>query len=248
MRINTILTPLMVEELYFANRMAVVIDVLRATSTITTAIMHGAKEVVPVGSLDFSKIASASSFGGRTMRGGEKNSKKIEGFDLGNSPLEYQQSVVEGKSIVFFTTNGSKAIVKTKYGSGTFICSFLNAEAVAKQLAGMGREFDILCSGLNGDFSLEDTVCAGMLLSEILKINSDFQLSDASTVAIDLYERYGEDIRGLYALSEHGRILEAGGFIDDLDYCAQKNITDVIPVFESSAIKLFNPSIHLQSN
>jgi 2-phosphosulfolactate phosphatase len=238
----------MVEELYFANRLAVTIDVLRATSTIVTAIMHGAKEVVPVGSLDFSKIASASSFGGRTMRGGEKNSKKIEGFDLGNSPLEYQQNIVEGKSIVFFTTNGSKAIVKTKYGSGTFICSFLNIKAVATQLAGMGREFDIVCSGMHGDFSLEDTVCAGMLLTEILKINKDFVLSDASTVAIDLFEKYGNDIRALYALSEHGRILETQGFSEDLDYCAQKDITDVIPIFESSAIKLFDPLKHLQSN
>lgn len=248
MRINTILTPLMVEELYFAGRISVVIDVLRATSTIVTAIQNGAKEVVPVGSLDFSKIASASSFGGRTMRGGEKNSKKIDGFDLGNSPLEYTQEVVSGKSIVFFTTNGSKAIVKTKYGTGSFICSFLNASKVASHVAAKGIDFDIICSGRNGDFSLEDTVCAGMLIDEVLKIKGDVELSDASKVALDLFMKYGDDLPGLFAISEHGKVLAAEGFTADLEYCAQKNLTDVVPIFESTSIKLFDPSHHLTNN
>ncbi len=245
MRINTILTPLMVEELYFAGRISVVIDVLRATSTIVTAIKNGAKEIVPVGSLDFSKIASASSFGGRTMRGGEKNSKKIEGFDLGNSPLEYSAEVVAGKSIVFFTTNGSKAIVKTKYGTGSFICSFLNVSKVAEHVAGLGKDIDVICSGRNGDFSLEDTVCAGMLIDEVLKLGGDLELSDASKVALDLYNKYGDDLAGLFAISEHGNVLKTEGFSADLEYCAQKNLTDVVPVFESTAIKLFDPSHHL---
>ncbi len=248
MRINTILTPLMVEELYFAGRIAVVIDVLRATTTITTAIMNGAKEIVPVGSLDFSKIASASSFGGRTMRGGEKNSKKIEGFDLGNSPFEYVETVVKGKSIVFFTTNGSKAIVKTKYGSGTLICSFLNVSKVAEVLVNLGKEYDIVCSGRHGDFSLEDTVCAGMLISELLKLKNDLTLSDASKVALNLYEKYGSDLRSLFGVSEHGKILETEGFIEDLEYCAQTNITDIVPVFENSSIKLYDPAHHLTNN
>jgi 2-phosphosulfolactate phosphatase len=238
----------MVEELYFANRTSVVIDVLRATSTIVTAIMNGAKEIVPVGSLDFSKIASASSFGGRTMRGGEKNSKKIEGFDLGNSPDEYKKSVIEAKSIVFFTTNGSKAIVKTKYGSETYICSFLNATRVAEHIASLNREFEIVCSGRHGDFSLEDTVCAGMLISEVLKINSDITISDSSIVALTLYEKYGDDIRGLFDISEHGKLLKADGFDFDLEYCAQKNITDVIPIYSNSIIKLYNPSHHSTGN
>lgn len=248
MRINTILTPLMVEELYFAGRISVVIDVLRATSTIVTAIKNGAKEVVPVGSLDFSKIASASSFGGRTMRGGEKNSRKIEGFDLGNSPLEYTSEIVSGKSIVFFTTNGSKAIVKTKYGTGSFICSFLNASKVAELTHARGKDFDIVCSGRNGDFSLEDTVCAGMLIDEVMKLGGEIELSDASTVALELFRKYGDDLAGLFAVSEHGRVLASEGFTADLEYCAQKNITDVVPVFESTSIKLFDPAHHLTNN
>ncbi|OQY72925.1 MAG: hypothetical protein B6D45_08635 [Ignavibacteriales bacterium UTCHB3] len=203
--------------------------------------MNGAKEIVPVGSLDFSKIASASSFGGRTMRGGEKNTKKIEGFDLGNSPAEYSEEKVSGKSIVFFTTNGSKAIVKSKYSTNSYICSFLNIAGVAKNAVKKEGSLEIVCSGRNGDFSLEDTVCAGMLIKEIMKIEPEVELSDASLVALDLAEKYGDKLLDMFKISEHGKILLAAGFEDDLKYCAQLNITDVVPVFSNNTIKFLTP-------
>jgi len=102
MKINTLLTPLSVDDLFFTKKNVVVIDVLRASTTIVTALSNGAKEIIPVGSVEFAMKISGDSFKGHTLLGGERNTKKIEGFALGNSPLEYVKDIVNGKSIGLF--------------------------------------------------------------------------------------------------------------------------------------------------
>src|SRR4030065_1751418 len=134
MKINVLFSPLGADELSFTGRTTVVIDVLRASSTIVAALSNGAREVVPVATVEFAVKVSGGMFGGQTLLGGERNTKKIEGFALGNSPFEYSKEIVEGKSIVFYTTNGTKSIVKAKYSENLYICSFLNISAVAKHL------------------------------------------------------------------------------------------------------------------
>ncbi|MCA2005280.1 MAG: 2-phosphosulfolactate phosphatase, partial [Ignavibacterium sp.] len=101
MKVNVLFSPIAADELYFTGKTSVVIDVLRASSTIITALANGAKEIVPVGTIEFAVKVSGGMFGGQTLLGGERNTKKIEGFALGNSPLEYEEKVVNGKSIVF---------------------------------------------------------------------------------------------------------------------------------------------------
>ena len=91
-------------------------------------------------------------FGGQTLIGGERNTKKIDGFALGNSPLEYTEDIVAGKSIIFFTTNGSKPIVKAKFSENLFVCSFANLTAVAKHIISLDQDFEILCAGKNQQF------------------------------------------------------------------------------------------------
>ena len=115
MKINVLFSPVNADELYFANKITVMIDVLRASSTIINALSNGAKEVIPVATVEFAVKVSGGMFGGQTLLGGERNTKKIEGFALGNSPLEYSKDIVGDKFIVFFSTNGSKAIVKAKF-------------------------------------------------------------------------------------------------------------------------------------
>ena len=105
MKLNVFLSPVIVDELYFTGKTTVVIDVLRATSTIATAINNGAKEVVPVASVEFAVKVSGGMFGGQTLLGGERNTKKIEGFALGNSPFEYAKEVVA--DLFSFTAHGT---------------------------------------------------------------------------------------------------------------------------------------------
>src|SRR4030042_1909444 len=132
MKINVLFTYVSADDLSFTGRTSVVIDVLRASSTIVNALQNDAKEIIPVSTVEFAVKVSGGMFSGQTLLGGERNTKKVEGFALGNSPLEYTPDIIGGKTIILYTTNGSKAIVKAKFSENLFICSFLNLEAVAK--------------------------------------------------------------------------------------------------------------------
>ena len=186
MKLNVFLSPVIVDELYFTSKTTVVIDVLRATSTIVTAIDNGAKEVVPVASVEFAVKVSGGMFGGQILLGGERNTKKIEGFALGNSPFEYSKEIVEGKTIVFYTTNGTKSIAKAKYSENLYTCSFLNISAVAKHLITLNTDVEIVCAGRNNYFSIEDSVCAGMLISKISKVKEDSFLNDSGAAVLTM--------------------------------------------------------------
>lgn len=237
MRTQTLLSPANADELFFTKKTTVVIDVLRATTSIITALNNGAKEIIPVGSIEFAMKVSGNTFSGHTLLGGERNTKKIEGFALGNSPFEYTPEVVKGKSIILFTTNGSKAIVKAKYSSQLFICSFLNVASLAKQVAN-SPELVILCSGNNGLFSYEDAICAGNLIDELMKFNVKIELSDACRTSHLLFNESKNNLGDALANTEHGIKLIENGFEPDIVYSAQSNIVDVIPIYEKGTIQL----------
>jgi len=237
MKINVLFSPLNADELYFTNKTTVVIDVLRATSVITQAMKNKAKEIIPVATVEFAVKVSGGMFGGQTLLGGERNTKKIEGFALGNSPFEYVKKIVEGKSIVFYTTNGTKAIVRAKFSENLIICSFLNISAVAKYLVKLGNSVEILCSGRNNLFSLEDSVCAGRLVKEISALKNDLVLNDSTQAAMSLDDKFGSDLVSMMKSCEHGKILLDNGFEKDIEFCAKINSTDIIPVFKNGTIK-----------
>lgn len=237
MKLNVFLSPVIVDELYFTGKTTVVIDVLRATSTIITAINNGAKEIVPVASIEFAVKVSGGMFGGQTLLGGERNTKKIEGFALGNSPFEYSKDIVEGKTIVFYTTNGTKAIAKAKYSENLFACSFLNIQALSKHLVSLGTDIEVICSGRNNYFSLEDSVCAGMLVSKLSQNCGDIELNDSARAGLILYEKYKNDIYHLLKQSDHGKLLLDNGFDADLEYCSTVDMFDTIPYYTNGVLK-----------
>lgn len=237
MKVNVLFSPLNADELYFTNKTTVVIDVLRATSVITQAIKNNAKEIIPVATVEFAVKVSGGMFGGQTLLGGERNTKKIEGFALGNSPFEYVEKVVEGKSIVFYTTNGTKAVVKAKFSENLLICSFLNISAVAKKIVELGNNVEILCAGRNNLFSLEDSVCAGRLAKEIAELNEDLFLNDSTLAAMSLDDKFGSNLVEMMKQCEHGKILLENGFEKDIEFCGQLNSTDVIPFFKNGTIR-----------
>ena len=241
MKINVLLSPLTADELYFTGKTVVAIDVLRATTVITEALSNGAKEIIPVGTIEFAMKVSGNSFGGQTLLGGERNTKKIEGFNLGNSPLEYSKEVVEGKSIILFTTNGSKAIVKAKFSENLFICSFNNLKTVVNHIVELNKDFEIICAGQNGKFCLEDSVCAGRIINEISKVKEDVELNDSARAVVVLNKSFGKSIRKMLAESEHGKILIDNGFEGDIEHCSKSNTTEVIPYLNQSVIKRLEP-------
>lgn len=242
MKLNVLFSPVNADELYFTDKTTVVIDVLRASSSIITALTNGANEIIPVATMEFAVKISGGMFRGKTLLGGERNTKMIEGFTMGNSPLEYSQKLVENKFIVFFSTNGSKAIVKAKFSKNLFISSFNNLSATTKHLIKLNENIEILCAGNNNLFSLEDSVCSGMLINEIVKMNSKVELSDSSLAALAIYETFGSNIYEMLLNTEHGKKLIQNGFESDIEYCSRCDITSNIPYFKSNTLKLFIPA------
>lgn len=238
MKLDVLFSPVQADELFFTGKTTVVIDVLRASSTIITALSNGAKEVVPVGTVEFAVKVSGGIFGGQTLLGGERNTKKIEGFALGNSPSEYTKEIVSGKSIVFYSTNGSRAIVKAKYSANLFVCSFNNLKTVAKHIKMLDQDVIILCAGNNNLFSLEDSVCAGMLVSELIAGNKTIELTDASTGALTLFKSFGKNIFKMLSETDHGQLLINNSFEEDLKACAELDSTDVIPFYSGNTLKV----------
>jgi 2-phosphosulfolactate phosphatase len=239
MRVEFHFSPQRADELSLRDRTVVVIDVLRSSTTIATALQNGAKEIIPVSTIERAVKISGSLFGNAILRGGERNGKMIEGFNLGNSPAEYTEEKVKGKSIIFCSTNGSYAIENARFARQVIVCGFVNISVVAELLHEADSDFVIVCAGDNGSFSLEDTVCGGMLLHVLGKDKTrELVLSDSARAAGALYRSFGKNVLDMLANSEHGKSLAEIGFADDLSFCAGRDTIPVVPQFVHNVIKL----------
>jgi len=240
MKINVFFTPLGVDDLYFKDKTTVVIDVLRASSTIITALNNGAKEIIPVAGIESAIKLSGGMFGGHTLLCGERNTKKIDGFALGNSPFEFTKEIVSNKTIVLYTTNGTKALTKTKFSENLFVGSFLNLNSLTNHLLNLNNNLEIVCAGSNNHFSIEDALCAGFICDKILQKNKDAVLTDSAKAAVTLKKKNNQNVIETLLDSDHGKILIENGFEKDIEYCAQVSITDIIPYYNNSSIKILN--------
>jgi len=221
------------------DRTVVVIDVLRATSVMVQAISQGALEILPSVSVEEAFQMAKVFPRGSILLGGERESKKVPGFDLGNSPKEYVAERVRGKKLILATTNGTKAFHLVSPGKEILVGSFFNIGAVAKRCLESDRDLLIFPSGDEGDFSLEDTICGGMLIELIKrKGKKSISLTDASYSAQILYQRFKDNLLEAFHLSHHGKELINRGFEDDLVYCAQIDITNIVPEFKAGVIRI----------
>ena len=166
-QIDVFLLPALVQPEELAGRTVVVIDVLRATTTIVQALASGATQVIPC-----QEIADARNLAIELpcplLLGGERGGKQIPGFDLGNSPAEYTRDVVAGKTIVFSTTNGTRAMLRCKAARRVVIGAFLNFSAVCRELAGEER-IALVCAGTDGHVTREDTLLAGAIVDDLCR-------------------------------------------------------------------------------
>ncbi len=218
------------------DKSVVVIDVLRATSTIVTAMMNGAKGVIPVEDMGEASRIAQSVDSDNYLLCGEKDGAKIEGYDLGNSPLEYSRDEIEGKTLIFNTTNGTKAIKKSLGSATIYIASFLNLSTIVKALGVEKNEIVLLCAGWKGRLALEDMLLAGNIIYNLSggKISDD--ANDGAKVAFGLYEKYSDDIKSVVFQSNHAQRLKDVVGSDDIDYCCQTDITDQLPILHDGII------------
>jgi 2-phosphosulfolactate phosphatase len=242
MKIDVCFSSLELDELQLRDKNVVVIDVLRSSTTITVALNNGAREIIPVESIENAVKISGSLFGDVTLRGGERNGNIIQGFNLGNSPLEYSQATVKGKSIIFCTTNGSVAMYRSRFARHLAIGSFINVSAVTDFIGGVNADFLLICAGRANtfsNFSLEDGICAGMVIQKLLDDKSlSVELTDSSLAAQALQKAYGRSILKMLKSTEHGRYLVEIGFAEDIKLCAEIDSIPVLPVLSGNVIRL----------
>jgi 2-phosphosulfolactate phosphatase len=239
MRVDVFFTPHHLDEMDLREKKVVVIDVLRASTTIVAALSNGAKEIIPVATVEAAMKIVGNRDGEVTLLGGERHGKMIEGFHLGNSPSEYTEERVKNKSIVFTSTNGSQAFVKARYAKEMLVCGFVNISAVASALLLEEDDVTILCSGRDADFSLEDAVCAGMLLQKLIDAKGQsVTYGDTGAAALVLYKSQRRSLQAMLARTEHGKYLKAIGFGGDLKTCAGLDTLPVVPMLIGNVLKI----------
>lgn len=245
--LNVYFSPNHLDELELRDKIVVVIDVLRASTTITYAMRAGAREIIPVATVEQAmKIvgnlhSTMKSDQPAMVLCGERGGKRIEGFKLGNSPFEYNEETVFGKSLILTTTNGAVALTKAKHARQCFVTSFVNLSASVEALAsieGVANEhIVILTSGREEEFSLEDATCAGMIITRLMTRFGRLGLSDAARAALSVYQQYGSDIYRTLLESDHGRTLIDLGFERDILAASELDSVPLVPVLEQTAIK-----------
>lgn len=242
MKIDLSFSAAQFDELQLRDKNIIVLDILRASTTIIVALNNGAREIIPVASIESAVKISGSLFGEVTLRGGERNGKMIEGFNLGNSPLEYGEAAVKGKSIIYCTTNGSVAMAKSRYARTLVIGAFVNLSTVVDFIKAEKKDFLFLCAGrMNsiGYFSLEDAVCGGMMIQKLMKDESlELDLSDSAKASLALHKSFGRSILKMLRTSEHGKYLAEIGYTEDLKICAAIDSVPILPMLQGTVIKL----------
>ncbi len=213
----------------------VVIDVLRFASTVIAALEGGATRIIPVEDIETASRLVQPEDRKVKILAGEMRGLTVEGFDLGNSPVEFNSDTVGGKIVVLTTTNGSRAVAASSKADRILICSINNVGAVAKAVEGM-EELIILCSGTEGRFAAEDILCGGMLLEALRKRVTRDSLDDAGRLALLLAETVGGDTEDFLRAVDHGRYLTSIGFERDVIHCASKNVSLMVPEVRQGAI------------
>ncbi|MGE4282559.1 MAG: 2-phosphosulfolactate phosphatase [Clostridia bacterium] len=238
MKIDVVATVGEIQNSLVIGRMAVVIDVLRATSTIVTALSNGCKGVAPVYDID-KAFEKACDLGREScLLGGERNAVMIEGFHYGNSPLEYTAERVRDKYVILTTTNGTKAIHHSIAASNIVVASFLNGQAVAQYIEkNYFGDLAIICSGTEGNFSLDDFLCAGKIIHMLLNSNQNIALNDLGIAAENLYKNNMGNVHNVLKHSFHYARLVSLGFEKDVKYCMQEDIYSIIPVYDTGMIR-----------
>jgi 2-phosphosulfolactate phosphatase len=233
--IDVCLSPDLMHLYQVCDQTVVVVDILRATSCMTTAFAHGIKSITPFA--DLQDCLSLKSKGYFTA--GERDGKKVDGFDLGNSPFEYMHSHLRGQKIAFTTTNGSRAIIKSAGARDIIIGSFLNLSAVVTFLRKVPNNILIVCSGWKGKINLEDTLYAGGLV-ENLK-NEFCHACDAPIIAQNLYRSGRDNLREFLKDSSHVRRLHNLNIHKDIDFCLTEDRYDVVPFIKDNVLMIATP-------
>ncbi len=228
--IDVCLTPDLIHLYAVADHTVVVVDIFRATSCMVTALAHGVKEIKPYDNLEACRAMKASGY----QISGERDGKKVDGFDHGNSPYEYMVAGLKGSRIAFTTTNGTQAIARSTAAREVVIGSFLNLRAVVAHLRSSADDVLIVCAGWKGKFNLEDTLFAGALINALQDAYEP--ACDSALAALQLYTTSKADLKSALAQASHTKRLAKLNVTRDIDFCLTPDVYDVVPVLRDGAL------------
>lgn len=214
---------------------AVLIDVLRATTTMSCALASGCRFIMPASDVEQAVALGRPYTRGEALLCGERGGVRIEGFDLGNSPLEYTEETVKDKVVILTTTNGTRALASLKGYEPVYLGSFLNSLALARELAGNDR-VTLVCSGNNGRLSAEDLTCAGSIIRHLESAAPRPELTDSARLAATLFRSARARLKSFVASTEHGRELTALGFASDLEFALRLDSLSLVPRFADGRV------------
>ena len=243
MRLDVLWTGRELTAVELKGRTVVVIDVLRASTTILTALEAGARTAIVCGSAEEAARVAGSLGRSETTLCGERGGARIEGCDLGNSPLEYTTDAVSGGNLVFSTTNGTPAMSTAAAADHLFLGCFRNLDAVANRVRESDGPVVIVCAGRAGRVSLDDSLCAGLIVRRLAEADAGVDISDGGIAARHLAEKCGYPDSSWLASTEGGGALVRSGYEMDLDFCAAMNVTRKIPTWSDGGFQLLSEDI-----
>ncbi len=231
------LVPKFAEAERLRGSVALAIDVLRATTTIVHALAAGCLSVRPCAEIDDAKSLSASFPASLAILAGERGGLPVAGFDLGNSPRECTPARLYDKTLIFTTSNGTRAILAASSAERVLIASFVNFSAVCEQLLGDARPIHIVCAGDNGEPCLEDTMLAGAFV-EVLSEKTNIRPNDSARLAWDCFENHGQILLGALEVSSGGERLREIGCGADLPIAAEVDKFTLVPELRRDPLRI----------
>lgn len=216
-----------------AERIVIVVDIFRATTTMCAALKNGAKSIIPVASIEEAQTYKEKGF----LVGAERNVKRCDFADFGNSPFDYTAKKVIGKDIVFTTTNGTQAIEAASDSHSLIIGAFSNISTVIDFCFSAQKDVLILCAGWNNRFNIEDTLYAGAVAKRLLD-KEYIHTSDAVEIALTMWRDATPDLRDYINHTEHIKRLVANNLQDSVDYCLTNDTVPLVPIYDKNTKKI----------
>lgn len=241
MRVDVALSPRELRRPGLGGRSVVVIDVFRAATTMATALANGCRMIIPVPTVREARARARDFSSGEALLGGERGGEAIAGFHLGNSPLEYTPERVGGKVVVLTTSNGTRAMVRASAAAAVAVAGLVNLRAIAEWVRGEQRDLSLLCAGQGGEPSLEDTVCAGLIVEQLGGGAGSLELVDAATIALGVARQYRHRLDDLGRDAGWGRRLARAGAEQDLPACLALDQCPLVPLLRDGVVRAAFP-------
>lgn len=239
MHLEVIFNPNALLDSEVRDRTVVVLEVLRTSSTIVTALHNGAKSIVPAATLGDAARMAANLDAKVFLLGGEKGGIKIDGYHLGNSPSEYSQEVVQNRTLIMHTSNATPAIVNAKSAKSLAIGCFLNLTRVANFLIQENNDTLIICGGQRNHISLADVLCVGQLVDLLVNAyRANVTVGDAAYVAHNVYQKDRDQIAERIGASTLGQFLKQTESEGDVAFCTQTDMSSILPIFDPSKLAI----------